>query len=238
MARPAQSCSHCCVEVALPVDGFTAVARPRAELLPLLPGGGATCGRHTETLSAAAAASESKVSSSVQERVKDILVVVSGLLFGFGYGALTAATMYLVWSLIASTCASGYDDIYSDDEDQLSNSESPEKAGYAILDDAEDYGAAGSSAGMSDSELMRIKAPSFNRPAGRPRQNRFKGALDYFGKRKVKTKNDHRMYDKYDSDLDVKKMKRIGCGECSILGHSANICEKKRVDLNSDIPDF
>ncbi|RLN25414.1 uncharacterized protein C2845_PM07G12200 [Panicum miliaceum] len=96
---------------------------------------------NTETLSAAAVASESEVSSSVQERVKDILVVVSGLLFGFGYGALTAVTMYLVWSLIASTCASGYDDIYSDDEDQLSNSESPKKAGYAILHDAEEYGA-------------------------------------------------------------------------------------------------
>ncbi|TKV98681.1 hypothetical protein SEVIR_9G575500v4 [Setaria viridis] len=87
------------------------------------------------------AASEAEVAaSSVQERAKDILVVVSGLLFGFGCGALTAATMYLVWSLIASTCASGYDDVYSDDEDQLSDSESPKKAGYVIIHDAEEYG--------------------------------------------------------------------------------------------------
>jgi hypothetical protein len=51
----------------------------------------------------------------------------------------TAATIYLVWSLIASTCASGYDDVYSD-EDQLSDSESPKKAGYIIIHDAEEYG--------------------------------------------------------------------------------------------------
>jgi hypothetical protein len=92
--------------------------------------------RRAEALPAAAAAA-----SSVQERAKDILVVVSGLLFGFGCGALTAATMYLVWSLIASTCASGYDDVYSDDddEDQLSDSESPKKAGYVIIHGAEEY---------------------------------------------------------------------------------------------------
>ena len=96
--------------------------------------------RRTEALPAASA-SESEVASSAQDRAKDILVVVSGLLFGFGCGALTAATMYLVWSLIASTCASGYDDVYSDDEDQLSDSESPKKAGYVIIHDAEEYGA-------------------------------------------------------------------------------------------------
>ncbi|XP_066360403.1 uncharacterized protein [Miscanthus floridulus] len=80
--------------------------------------------------------------SSVQDRAKDILVVVSGLLFGFGCGALTAASMYLVWSLLASTCASGYDDdVNSDDEDQLSDSESPKKAGYVIIHDADEYGA-------------------------------------------------------------------------------------------------
>jgi hypothetical protein len=78
----------------------------------------------------------------VQERAKDILVVVSGLLFGFGCGALTVATMYLVCSLVASTCASGYGDVYSDDDDdegQLSDSESPKKAGYVIIHDAEEY---------------------------------------------------------------------------------------------------
>jgi hypothetical protein len=95
--------------------------------------------RRAEALPAAA---EAEAASSVQERAKDILVVVSGLLFGFGFGALTAATMYLVWSLVASTCASGYGDVYSDDDDdegQLSDSESPKKAGYVIIHDAEEY---------------------------------------------------------------------------------------------------
>jgi hypothetical protein len=55
-------------------------------------------------------ASEAEVTSSVRERAKDILVVVFGLPFKFGCGALTAATLYLVKSLIASTCASGYND--------------------------------------------------------------------------------------------------------------------------------
>ena len=90
------------------------------------------------------AAESEVVASSIQDRAKDILLVVSvsGLLFGLGCGALTAASMYLVWSLLASTCASGYDDdVNSDDEDQLSDSESPKKAGYVIIHDADEYGA-------------------------------------------------------------------------------------------------
>ncbi|XP_062217077.1 uncharacterized protein LOC133917114 [Phragmites australis] len=97
--------------------------------------------RRPEVLPAVASASESEAASSVQERAKDILVVVSGLIFGFGCGALTAASMYLVWSLLASTCASSYDDVYIDEEDQLSDSESPKKAGYVIIHDAEEYSA-------------------------------------------------------------------------------------------------
>uniref|UniRef100_A0A0D9VNH3 Uncharacterized protein n=1 Tax=Leersia perrieri TaxID=77586 RepID=A0A0D9VNH3_9ORYZ len=86
-----------------------------------------------------AAASDAS-SSSVQERAKDILVVVSGLLFGFGCGALTAATMYLVWSLLASTCAPSYEEVYGEDEDdELSDSESPKKAGYVIIHDADQF---------------------------------------------------------------------------------------------------
>lgn len=80
--------------------------------------------------------------SSFQERAKDILVVVSGLLFGFGCGALTAASMYLVWSLVASTGAAGpYEELYSDDEDDddvSDGAESPKKAGYVIIHGAED----------------------------------------------------------------------------------------------------
>uniref|UniRef100_A0A452XCJ4 Uncharacterized protein n=1 Tax=Aegilops tauschii subsp. strangulata TaxID=200361 RepID=A0A452XCJ4_AEGTS len=56
---------------------------------------------------------DADAASSFQERAKDILVVVSGLLFGFGCGALTAASMYLVWSLVASTGAAGpYEELY------------------------------------------------------------------------------------------------------------------------------
>ncbi|XP_047083645.1 uncharacterized protein LOC124694738 [Lolium rigidum] len=95
---------------------------------------------HPEPLPAAVAASADTVASSFQERAKDILVVVSGLLFGFGCGALTAASMYLVWSLIASTAASPYDELYSDDDDEeVSDSESPKKAGYVIIHDTEDF---------------------------------------------------------------------------------------------------
>jgi hypothetical protein len=95
--------------------------------------------RPAEPLPAAVATA---ASSSFQERAKDILVVVSGLLFGFGCGALTAASMYLVWSLIASAGASHYGEVYSDDdedEEDVSDSESPKKAGYVIIHDTEDF---------------------------------------------------------------------------------------------------
>ncbi|XP_020585394.1 uncharacterized protein LOC110028037 [Phalaenopsis equestris] len=64
--------------------------------------------------------------SSLQERAKDILVVVAGLLFGVGCGALTGAIMYLAWSLFANhydICS--YGDGEEDEED-----ESPKKMGY------------------------------------------------------------------------------------------------------------
>ncbi|RWW33788.1 hypothetical protein GW17_00001485 [Ensete ventricosum] len=67
---------------------------------------------------------------SFQERAKDIIVVVAGLLFGVGCGALTAATMYLVWSLLSShydACASDGEE----EEDYLADS--PKKAGYVQI---------------------------------------------------------------------------------------------------------
>ncbi|KAM3317037.1 hypothetical protein ACQJBY_034930 [Aegilops geniculata] len=91
---------------------------------------------------------DADAASSFQERAKDILVVVSGLLFGFGCGALTAASMYLVWSLVASTAAAGpYEELYSDDDvsdddDTSDGAESPKKAGYVIIHGAEDVAAA------------------------------------------------------------------------------------------------
>jgi uncharacterized membrane protein YedE/YeeE len=86
-------------------------------------------------------ANQREAASSAQDRAKDILVVVSGLLFGFGCGALTAASMYLVWSLLASTCASSYDDVYSDEEEEqlLADAESPKKVGYVIIHDTDEY---------------------------------------------------------------------------------------------------
>uniref|UniRef100_A0A452YGN6 Uncharacterized protein n=3 Tax=Triticinae TaxID=1648030 RepID=A0A452YGN6_AEGTS len=77
------------------------------------------------------------VAASIQERVKDILVVLVGILFGLGCGALTAASMYLVWSVIAGPGASShYDELYGD---EASDSESPKKVGYVIIPGVEAY---------------------------------------------------------------------------------------------------
>ncbi|XP_058098006.1 uncharacterized protein LOC131242986 [Magnolia sinica] len=42
--------------------------------------------------------------SSLRDRTNDILSIVVSLLFGVSCGALTAATMYLAWSVIMSKC--------------------------------------------------------------------------------------------------------------------------------------
>ncbi|GMN75226.1 hypothetical protein TIFTF001_056583 [Ficus carica] len=72
------------------------------------------------SLSSAAAAADL---SSLRARTKDILSVVVALLFGVGCGALTAATMYLAWSLFSARGD------YSDDADG-SDDLSPKKMGY------------------------------------------------------------------------------------------------------------
>ncbi|XP_010933269.1 uncharacterized protein [Elaeis guineensis] len=69
--------------------------------------------------------------SSLQERAKDILVVVVGLLFGVGCGALTAATMYLIWSLVTNRYEICGADGYSEDEEEVD--ESPKKSGYVKI---------------------------------------------------------------------------------------------------------
>ncbi|WOL09800.1 hypothetical protein Cni_G18553 [Canna indica] len=69
--------------------------------------------------------------SSLRDRAKDILVVVIGLLFGVGCGALTAATMYLAWSLVAHRHEICGSDAYSDEEDDVK--EGPKKAGYVKI---------------------------------------------------------------------------------------------------------
>ncbi|XP_022642721.1 uncharacterized protein LOC106774809, partial [Vigna radiata var. radiata] len=67
--------------------------------------------------------------SSLRDRTKDILSVALALLFGVGCGALTAATMYLVWSVFPIRHhAAAYDDFSSDEE-----IESPKKLGYVKI---------------------------------------------------------------------------------------------------------
>lgn len=52
------------------------------------------------------------------------------LLFGVGCGALTAATMYMVWSLFTSNRYDSYDDYYVGDDEQV---DSPKKMGYVKI---------------------------------------------------------------------------------------------------------
>jgi hypothetical protein len=81
--------------------------------------------------------------SSLRDRTKDILSVALALLFGVGCGALTAATMYLVWSVFTARHelrAAAYGE-FSDDE-----IESPKKMGYVKIPAAEVAAAAAATA--------------------------------------------------------------------------------------------
>lgn len=71
--------------------------------------------------------------SSLRDRTVDILSVVVALLFGVGCGALTAATMYLVWSLFATHRGDDFQE-ESDDEDA-----SPKKMGYVKIPAADAF---------------------------------------------------------------------------------------------------
>ncbi|VFQ99758.1 unnamed protein product [Cuscuta campestris] len=72
----------------------------------------------------------SSVSSSIRDRTKDIMSVVGALLFGLGCGALTAATMYLIWSLF---WPQGFDFEDSDDEFDDDDIAAQKKAGYVAI---------------------------------------------------------------------------------------------------------
>ncbi|CAL0308957.1 unnamed protein product [Lupinus luteus] len=80
---------------------------------------------------------------SLRDRTKDIISVVAALLFGVGCGALTSATMYLVWSVVAGFRdyrGSGYDEFSSsDDENEI---ETPKKLGYEKIPATEAVAAA------------------------------------------------------------------------------------------------
>ncbi|CAL0315688.1 unnamed protein product [Lupinus luteus] len=72
--------------------------------------------------------------SSLRNRTKDILSVVVALLFGVGCGALTAATMYLVFSIFANRdedYSSPYDGFFDDSDEKI---ESEKKIGYEKIE--------------------------------------------------------------------------------------------------------
>nr|KYP76046.1 hypothetical protein KK1_020267 [Cajanus cajan] len=71
--------------------------------------------------------------SSLRDRTKDILSVALALLFGVGCGALTAATMYLVWSVFATRhhdYRATYDDDSSSEDDEI---QTTKKLGYVRI---------------------------------------------------------------------------------------------------------
>ena len=74
--------------------------------------------------------------SSLRDRTKDILSVVVALPFGVDCGALTIATMYMVWSLFSSS-QSRYDD-YFDGEFSDEEEEDLKKIGYVKIPAAEE----------------------------------------------------------------------------------------------------
>ncbi|XP_030955938.1 uncharacterized protein LOC115978050 [Quercus lobata] len=80
--------------------------------------------------------------SSLRDRTKDILSVVVALLFGVGCGALTAATMYLAWSLFShrfsSSDYSAFPSSFSDDDDNDDDDVNPKKFGYIKIPAATD----------------------------------------------------------------------------------------------------
>lgn len=77
---------------------------------------------------------ESMTRGPISERTRDILSAVGAMLFGVGCGSLTAATMYLVWSL---TSRFGSEE-ESDDEGfngEDDDNSTPKKVGYVAIPD-------------------------------------------------------------------------------------------------------
>ncbi|MCD7446012.1 hypothetical protein HAX54_024716 [Datura stramonium] len=75
----------------------------------------------------------SSVTSSIRDRTKDIMRVVGALLFGVGCGALTAATMYLVWSLFWPNHFDSEDSDDDFDEGDDDDVASLKKMGYLAI---------------------------------------------------------------------------------------------------------
>ncbi|XVF80762.1 hypothetical protein PTKIN_Ptkin15bG0101400 [Pterospermum kingtungense] len=74
--------------------------------------------------------SSSSVFASLRERSRDILSVVVALLFGVGCGALTAATLYLVWTLFSARFEYNR---ASFEEDESDDEFIPKKMGYVKI---------------------------------------------------------------------------------------------------------
>jgi hypothetical protein len=79
------------------------------------------------------------LASSLQDRARDILAVAAGLLFGVGCGALTAATLYLLFAVGTNRHViiggSHYDDV--EEEDEYDEIPSPKKGSYVAVPVAE-----------------------------------------------------------------------------------------------------
>ncbi|XP_010470451.1 PREDICTED: uncharacterized protein LOC104750359 [Camelina sativa] len=72
--------------------------------------------------------------NSFRDRTRDILSVVVALLFGVGCGALTAATMYLVWALVVNRQSYDFEEEEEDDyENEESDAASLKKLGYVKI---------------------------------------------------------------------------------------------------------
>jgi hypothetical protein len=103
------------------------------------------------------------------------------------------------------------------------------------------FGAAGSSAWMSDTELLKLKAPTVIRAPGRPKEIRYMGSSDYYGKRKKRKTWDglevmQRNAGEGKNTTNKKKVSR--CKDCCIRGHTTKECRKKHVDVSTELPDF
>ncbi|KAL4569150.1 hypothetical protein LXL04_024781 [Taraxacum kok-saghyz] len=75
----------------------------------------------------------SSASSSIRDRTMDIMSIVGALLFGVGCGALTAATMYLIWSLCSNRRLDFGSDSEEEDYDEDEDDVTPKTNGYAPI---------------------------------------------------------------------------------------------------------
>lgn len=89
------------------------------------------------------------------------------------------------------------------------------------------FGAAGSSAGLSDTELLSMRPPAIKRKAGIPRTNRYKARLDV-PKKKFTMKPK--------SAAGRKTKGKTRCTTCDLYGHEESECMNIAVNLNTPIP--